>query len=264
MVLRANPVRAPSAPRSLRGSRTDGPPDHSLRRPTPTTTSDRALMGRLGMVLRANPVRVPSAPRSLRGTRTDGPPDHSLRRPSAMAVMSVMWEDGDRRRRKFAGGWCRVVRELPEPTTPTTTSQGRHAGRVARPSVYTSLHAIRCDHHRRRPRRRRGSRACVAGGRAHTHAHAKPRDDRADVVQPRHRGHRQGHGGARGGRAWRRDGSRDGHGPDPVPHAEPLEGPCRLVAHAHSATARCIGARCASFSRRGPISISPRAPRRRS
>ena len=34
MVLRANPVRAPSAPRSLRGTRTDGPPDQSLRRPT--------------------------------------------------------------------------------------------------------------------------------------------------------------------------------------------------------------------------------------
>ena len=134
-------------------------------RPEARAAPERRI-GRLGMVLRANPVRAPSAPRSLRGTRTDGPPDQSLRRPSTKSVMSVMWEEGDRRRRKFAGERSGAVRELPEPTTPTTTSAETLVGRlgmvlranpVRAPAAPRSLRGTRTDgppdHSLRRPPR---------------------------------------------------------------------------------------------------------------
>ncbi len=149
MVLRARTVRAPSGPTpSPPPSPAAGPaprrPDcsggtlgpcpcsKSCHRPVRRCRRSRLVEGRgPGPAWPAGPARV-------------GPPGRHRSRPRRAAVgagdapgmpsgpfpspafrgrdpSSLMWEEGDRRRRKFAGGWSGVVRDLPEPTTPTTT-----------------------------------------------------------------------------------------------------------------------------------------------
>ena len=74
----------------------------------------------------------------------------------------------------------------------------------------------------RRPRRLRGRDGGGAHGPEDRALHPEPRPDRADVVQPRGRRHRQRTPGARGGRPGRHHGRGDGRGRHPVPPAEHL------------------------------------------
>src|SRR5687768_1549020 len=83
---------------------------------------------------------------------------------------------------------------------------------------------VRRHRDRGRPRRRGSIGAGGAHGSAHVAAHAEPRDDRPDVVQSGDRWDRERDGRPRGRCPRWHHGAGDRPGPDPVPHAQPVEG----------------------------------------
>ena len=94
--------------------------------------------------------------------------------------------------------------------------QGREGGHEPR--------ALRCHRDRGRPRRLRGRGGGRARGGGDAPHHAEARNHRRHVVQPGDRRARQGHLGARGGRARRAHGPRRRRGGNPVPRAQPQQG----------------------------------------
>ncbi len=194
--------------------------------------------------LRGVPVRShdlpPARPERIHHPRHQGRfrPDHRQIRADGFRHLEI---GGARHNRQARPDFARCPdcpapqTPIPPATAPVSTPARARALRCPGPEFSFRYNHINAREVRRRGRRRRSrrvrSRARLrAHGSAHRHGHHEPRPDRADVVQPRHRRHRQGPPGARDRRPRRRHGRGRRRRRHPVPPAQHQPRPGRLVA----------------------------------